>query len=143
MTKTSACISHQVVSEHLLRAGYQQHPHLMGLGKHASYWRNEPRVVLTIPTSTGRAIGTKLLCRILHDSRILSAERLLNSSAVVSNPCADMTSNEGFTRMQQTEREAIIGMLKETGHNKLETAKRLGIGRQTLYNKLKLYNIQS
>ena len=27
--------------------------------------------------------------------------------------------------------------------NKLETAKRLGIGRQTLYNKIKAYNIQA
>lgn len=143
MMKPSACTSHQVVAEHLLRAGFQQHPRLLGLGKHALYWRNEPRVVLTIPTSTGKAIGTKLLCRILHDSRILSAEQLLASSAAVSIPSVEKNSSEGFTRMQQTERETIIGMLKETGHNKLETAKRLGIGRQTLYNKLKLYDIQS
>ena len=33
-------------------------------------------------------------------------------------------------------------MLKETGGNKLETAKRLGIGRQTLYNKIKAYGIE-
>jgi DNA-binding NtrC family response regulator len=39
------------------------------------------------------------------------------------------------------ERNAIIQMLKETGTNKLETAKRLGIGRQTLYNKIKAYGI--
>ncbi|MCU0785520.1 MAG: hypothetical protein MUF81_16015 [Verrucomicrobia bacterium] len=32
--------------------------------------------------------------------------------------------------------------LKETGGNKLETAKRLGIGRQTLYKKIKAYGIK-
>lgn len=43
--------------------------------------------------------------------------------------------------MQAMERNTIIQMLKETGGNKLETAKRLGIGRQTLYNKIKAFGI--
>jgi len=46
-----------------------------------------------------------------------------------------------FTLLEGVERNAIIQMLKETGGNKLETAKRLGIGRQTLYNKIKAYGI--
>lgn len=48
----------------------------------------------------------------------------------------------GFTLLEGVERNAIIQMLKETNGNKLETAKRLGIGRQTLYNKLKAYGIE-
>src|SRR5262245_9714821 len=44
-----------------------------------------------------------------------------------------------FTLLEGVERNAIVQMLKETGGNKLETAKRLGIGRQTLYNKIKAY----
>jgi DNA-binding NtrC family response regulator len=44
--------------------------------------------------------------------------------------------------MECLERNAIVQMLKETGGNKLEAAKRLGLGRQTLYNKLKQYRIQ-
>ena len=47
-----------------------------------------------------------------------------------------------FTLLEGVERNAIIQMLKETGGNKLETAKRLGIGRQTLYNKIKAYDIE-
>jgi DNA-binding NtrC family response regulator len=47
-----------------------------------------------------------------------------------------------FTLLEGVERNAIIQMLKETGANKLETAKRLGIGRQTLYNKIKAYGIE-
>jgi DNA-binding NtrC family response regulator len=47
-----------------------------------------------------------------------------------------------FTLLEGVERNAIIQMLKETGGNKLETAKRLGIGRQTLYNKIKGYGIE-
>jgi DNA-binding NtrC family response regulator len=47
-----------------------------------------------------------------------------------------------FTLLEGVERNAIIQMLSETGGNKLETAKRLGIGRQTLYNKIKAYGIE-
>ena len=49
--------------------------------------------------------------------------------------------NDNLTLMEAMERSKIIEVLKETGGNKLETAKRLGIGRQTLYNKIKTYDI--
>ncbi len=52
------------------------------------------------------------------------------------------TGDTNFTLLEGVERNAIIQMLKETGGNKLETAKRLGIGRQTLYNKIKAYGIE-
>jgi DNA-binding NtrC family response regulator len=48
-----------------------------------------------------------------------------------------------FTLLEGVERNAIISTLKETNGNKLETAKRLGIGRQTLYNKIKAYGIET
>ena len=48
-----------------------------------------------------------------------------------------------LTLMEAMERNTITQMLKETNGNKLETAKRLGIGRQTLYNKIKMYGIES
>ncbi len=58
-----------------------------------------------------------------------------------------MVPSEGhdtaFTLLEGVERNAIIQMLRETGGNKLETAKRLGIGRQTLYNKIKAYGIET
>jgi DNA-binding NtrC family response regulator len=51
------------------------------------------------------------------------------------------TGDQNLTLMEAMERSKIIEVLKETGGNKLETAKRLGIGRQTLYNKIKAYQI--
>ena len=51
--------------------------------------------------------------------------------------------DQDLTLMEAMERNAIMQMLKETGGNKLETAKRLGIGRQTLYNKIKVYGIET
>ena len=39
------------------------------------------------------------------------------------------------------ERHKIIDILRDTRGNKLETARRLGIGRQTLCNKIKAYAI--
>jgi two-component system NtrC family response regulator/two-component system response regulator HydG len=55
---------------------------------------------------------------------------------------SDGVHDTNFTLLEGVERNAIIQMLKETGGNKLETAKRLGIGRQTLYNKIKAYGIE-
>jgi DNA-binding NtrC family response regulator len=52
------------------------------------------------------------------------------------------TLDTNYTLLEGVERNAIVQMLKDTGGNKLETAKRLGIGRQTLYNKIKNYGIE-
>jgi DNA-binding NtrC family response regulator len=52
-------------------------------------------------------------------------------------------SDTSFTLLEGVERNAIVSTLKETSGNKLETAKRLGIGRQTLYNKIKAYGIET
>jgi transcriptional regulator with PAS, ATPase and Fis domain len=51
--------------------------------------------------------------------------------------------NTSLTLLEGMERQTIVQMLKETNGNKLETAKRLGIGRQTLYNKIKAYSIST
>jgi DNA-binding NtrC family response regulator len=55
------------------------------------------------------------------------------------------TTTEGadanLTLMEAMERNKIIEVLRDTRGNKLETARRLGIGRQTLYNKIKAYSI--
>jgi DNA-binding NtrC family response regulator len=59
----------------------------------------------------------------------------------VRTTTAGESQDTNFTLLEGVERNAIVQMLKETGGNKLETAKRLGIGRQTLYNKIKAYGI--
>jgi two-component system response regulator HydG len=41
--------------------------------------------------------------------------------------------------LEELEKQAILATLKSTGGNKSETARRLGITRKTLHNKLKLY----
>jgi DNA-binding NtrC family response regulator len=61
----------------------------------------------------------------------------------ISTPASDATGDTSFTLLEGVERNTIVQMLKETGGNKLETAKRLGIGRQTLYNKIKAYGIET
>jgi DNA-binding NtrC family response regulator len=67
-----------------------------------------------------------------------------SSDLSISNviPEAEGTHDTNFTLLEGVERNAIVQMLRETGGNKLETAKRLGIGRQTLYNKIKAYGIE-
>jgi len=65
----------------------------------------------------------------LHDLSITDSK--INTDAAHGN----------LTLMEAMERNKIVEVLKETSGNKLETAKRLGIGRQTLYNKIKAYAI--
>jgi DNA-binding NtrC family response regulator len=63
-------------------------------------------------------------------------------SVTKAKAVGDEAMDTNFTLLEGVERNAIVQMLKETGGNKLETAKRLGIGRQTLYNKIKAYGIE-
>ncbi len=76
------------------------------------------------------------------DLSITTAKSSLSVTAGMVGPTdTTVISDTGFTLLEGVERNAIVQMLKETGGNKLETAKRLGIGRQTLYNKIKAYGI--
>ena len=77
-----------------------------------------------------------LLC---EGDTVGAADLSIASARVESSEGGNDTS---FTLLEGVERNTIIQMLKETGGNKLETAKRLGIGRQTLYNKIKAYGIE-
>jgi len=49
--------------------------------------------------------------------------------------------SDGSRSLEDTEREAIISTLEATGQNKSEAARRLGISRKTLHNKMKSYGM--
>jgi two-component system, NtrC family, response regulator HydG len=72
----------------------------------------------------------------------VDAFHLSISSSATAKPPADDPVDTSFTILEDVERDTIIRVLRATGGNKLETAKRLGIGRQTLYNKIKIYGIE-
>jgi DNA-binding NtrC family response regulator len=76
---------------------------------------------------------TVLMC----ESQVVEAADLSITEAMQNAEAGD----QNLTLMEAMERSKIIEVLKETGGNKLETARRLGIGRQTLYNKIKSYQI--
>jgi DNA-binding NtrC family response regulator len=48
----------------------------------------------------------------------------------------------GSTTVAEAERELIIRTLEEAGNNKAEAARQLGVDVKTIYNKLKMYNIE-
>lgn len=75
---------------------------------------------------------------LMTDNQIIDVGDLSIQETTAQVP-ADETD---LTLLEGMERNTIVQMLKETNGNKLETAKRLGIGRQTLYNKIKAYNIE-
>ena len=90
--------------------------------------------------------ATSASCRTKFSARCCCAKatRLIRAICPSRNVKmeADQALDTNFTLLEGVERNAIVQMLKETGGNKLETAKRLGIGRQTLYNKIKAYGIE-
>ena len=47
-----------------------------------------------------------------------------------------------MTPLQKLERQAIVSALEETGGDRVRAAKRLGIGKTTIYRKLKEYGIE-
>jgi DNA-binding NtrC family response regulator len=72
------------------------------------------------------------------------SEVAMSDLSVAAGKTGSGEENEtSFTLLEGVERNAIIQTLKATNGNKLETAKRLGIGRQTLYNKIKAYGIET
>jgi len=75
---------------------------------------------------------------------VLMSEGTTVDAQDLSLPTMTSTNEvEDLTLMEAMERNTIVQILRETGGNKLETAKRLGIGRQTLYNKIKVYGIET
>src|SRR5829696_8430264 len=78
---------------------------------------------------------------------VLMAEGKVIEEADLAIPVTETPAEQAVVNnlslMEAMERNTIVQMLKETRGNKLETAKRLGIGRQTLYNKIKAYGIEA
>ena len=74
---------------------------------------------------------------------LMSEGNMIDARDLSIAAAASAKANPDLSLMEAMERNAILQMLKDTGGNKLETAKRLGIGRQTLYNKIKTYGIEA
>ena len=73
---------------------------------------------------------------LMSDGPVIELQDLTIGPASAPAPDRTMSLLEGM------EKNTIIHTLKETQGNKVEAARRLGIGRQTLYNKIKLYGIK-
>lgn len=75
----------------------------------------------------------------------LSLHATPDSPALLASPVALATAESpslaGFP-LEEVERRAIVDTLRESDDNKSEAARRLGITRATLHNKLKKYNLE-
>jgi DNA-binding NtrC family response regulator len=81
-----------------------------------------------------------LLC---EGAEIAAADLSVTAVKMTSDYSTSEESDTSFTLLEGVERNVIIQTLKECNGNKLEAAKKLGIGRQTLYNKIKAYGIEA
>ncbi|MBI5772194.1 MAG: sigma-54-dependent Fis family transcriptional regulator [Verrucomicrobia bacterium] len=67
----------------------------------------------------------------------------LDTADLLTNIEEVPAAKANLSLMEGVERNMIVQVLRETGGNKLKAAQRLGIGRQTLYNKIKSYEIET
>lgn len=78
---------------------------------------------------------------------IRRATLLATSDLITVNELADLQSVQSSVATgialhdEETEKLRIVKALRQTGNNKSRAAQLLGIDRKTLYNKLKLYNV--
>ncbi|HDR51141.1 MAG TPA: sigma-54-dependent Fis family transcriptional regulator [Mariniphaga anaerophila] len=72
---------------------------------------------------------------------ILSDKKELTSEDFYFNPTAAGTSDAFDGTIEEMERKMIVRILQKSGHNLSAAAVQLGISRQTLYNKMKKYNL--
>jgi two-component system response regulator HydG len=75
-------------------------------------------------------------------------EKQLPMNIVRNYPAQDMhfpssaAAADGTRSLEEIEKEAILATLDATKGNKSETARRLGITRKTLHNKIKTYGLE-
>lgn len=70
---------------------------------------------------------------------LVSESAVIRPSDFSIRPQLESSGNGQFGGLGEAERKAIIEALQHTAGNKAAAARRLGVTRQTLYNKLKLY----
>jgi two-component system nitrogen regulation response regulator GlnG len=104
-----------------------------------------------LPVSTGRTpeeAGQELIYRaILSLGNEIRMLRNLITAHLPGGTQQEEHEVQGFTidagtTMEEMEAALIKQVLEETGGNRKETAKRLGIGERTLYRKLAKYNLR-
>lgn len=78
---------------------------------------------------------------VLLADRLVDIKHLSLPMSLMSEKPENVASIGELPEMERVERVTIVAMLKQTGGNKLGAATLLGIGRQTLYDKIKDFMI--
>jgi DNA-binding NtrC family response regulator len=104
-----------------------------------------------LPVSTGRTVdeaGQELIYRAIlslgNEIRLLRnliTSNLPGESTATAEPLATPSYDSGST-MEEMEEALIRQVLRDTGGNRKEAARRLGIGERTLYRKLSKFNLR-
>jgi DNA-binding NtrC family response regulator len=105
-----------------------------------------------LPVSTGRTVeeaGQELIYRAILSlgNEVRMLRNLITANLPSGQPSGtvepvDSSAVDTGSTMEQMEEALILQVLRETGGNRKETARRLGIGERTLYRKLAKYNLR-
>lgn len=80
---------------------------------------------------------------IIRRATLLATDKFITLNELSEIQTSNILDNSDMLlRNEETEKNQILEALQHTGNNKSRAAKLLGIDRKTLYNKLKLYEIE-
>ncbi len=80
---------------------------------------------------------------IIRRATLLATDKFITLNELSDIQTSNILDNSDMLlRNEETEKNQILEALQHTGNNKSRAAKLLGIDRKTLYNKLKLYEIE-
>lgn len=80
---------------------------------------------------------------IIRRATLLATDKFITLNELSDIQTSNILDNSDMLlRNEETEKNQILEALQHTGNNKSKAAKLLGIDRKTLYNKLKLYEIE-
>ncbi|MBD3333707.1 AAA domain-containing protein [candidate division GN15 bacterium] len=108
-------------------------------------------VASNLPVSTGRTVeeaGQELIYRAImqlgNEVRMLRELILahLPPDAPTEQPASEPYAGDSPRSMEEMEQQLIEKVLEQTGGNRKEAARRLGIGERTLYRKIKKYGLR-
>jgi two-component system response regulator HydG len=110
------------------------------LGKTVSGFEADAEAVLMDYSWPGNLREMK---NVVKRATLLAPGNIISLKEIPSEIYLDQKKEDHFRLFnEQTESELIQKVLETTGNNKSKTARLLKIDRKTLYNKLKLYNIE-
>ena len=98
-------------------------------------------LAIALQTSPHRAVSLALVAQALGATKSIDERRIRFALGATQDQRKSVPTTGTSLRLDDAERDVVMKALAETGYNIKRAAKRLGIARSTLYDKISRYEI--